>query len=101
MAPRHSINRMPLFQRAVRARAPTAAGRQIANNTTLGLTVHVNSGLPANLRSRTDLNGDGQLNDGPIWVSRNSAQSAESLTAISRSSAGSGPAGGSTRASCR
>ena len=56
-----------------RGAPPNSGWATIANNTTLGLTVHVNSGLPANLRSRTDLNGDGQLNDRPIWVSRNSA----------------------------
>jgi len=43
----------------------------ILKNTTVGAIVHADSGMPANLRSNLDLNGDGQSNDRPLDVSRN------------------------------
>ena len=53
---------------------PNRGWGTVLNDTTVGVTVHVNSGGPANLRSRIDLNGDGQLNDRPLGVSRNSVR---------------------------
>lgn len=44
----------------------------IANGNQLGLMLQFNSGLPINLRSATDLNGDGILADRPLFVGRNS-----------------------------
>jgi len=44
----------------------------IVNGNQLGLMMQVNSGLPVNLRSGTDLNGDGLLADRPLFVGRNS-----------------------------
>lgn len=44
----------------------------IVNGNQLGLMLQFNSGLPINLRSATDLNGDGVLADRPLFVGRNS-----------------------------
>ena len=44
----------------------------IVNGNQLGLMLQFNSGLPVNLRSATDLNGDGVLADRPLFVGRNS-----------------------------
>jgi hypothetical protein len=44
----------------------------IVNGNQLGLMLQLNSGLPVNLRSATDLNGDGVLADRPLFVGRNS-----------------------------
>ena len=44
----------------------------IVNGNQLGLMLQLNSGLPMNLRSATDLNGDGVLADRPLFVGRNS-----------------------------
>ncbi len=44
----------------------------IVNDNQLGLMLQFNSGLPVNLRSATDLNGDGVLADRPLFVGRNS-----------------------------
>lgn len=44
----------------------------IVNGNQLGLMLQFNSGLPVNLRSATDLNGDGLLADRPLFVGRNS-----------------------------
>ncbi|WP_291988046.1 TonB-dependent receptor [Luteitalea sp.] len=44
----------------------------IVNGNQLGLMMQFNSGLPLNLRSATDLNGDGVLADRPLFVGRNS-----------------------------
>lgn len=43
----------------------------IVNGNQLGLMLQFNSGLPVNLRSSTDLNGDGVLADRPLFVDRN------------------------------
>jgi hypothetical protein len=44
----------------------------IVNGNQVGLMLQFNSGLPVNLRSSTDLNGDGVLADRPLFVGRNS-----------------------------
>ncbi len=44
----------------------------IVNGNQLGLMLQFNSGLPVNLRSAADLNGDGVLADRPNFVGRNS-----------------------------
>jgi len=44
----------------------------LVNGNQLGLMMQFNSGLPVNLRSATDLNGDGVLADRPLFVGRNS-----------------------------
>ena len=45
----------------------------MANNQ-LGLILQANSGLPFNIRSRTDLNLDGVTNDRPNGIERNSGR---------------------------
>ena len=57
-----------------RGAAAHAGWTALLKETTVGLTAHVNSGLPANLRSQLDLNADAQTNDRPLGVSRNSAR---------------------------
>jgi TonB dependent receptor-like, beta-barrel len=49
-------------------------GTYLANNNQLGIIVQANSGLPFNIRSNRDLNGDGQQNDRPLGVERNSGR---------------------------
>ncbi len=46
-------------------------GAYLANNNQLGIVVQANSGLPFNIRSNRDLNGDGVNNDRPLYVERN------------------------------
>src|SRR5215203_5180276 len=46
----------------------------IANNNQLGVILQANSGLPFNIRSRTDLNQDGVTNDRPNGIERNSGR---------------------------
>jgi hypothetical protein len=58
--------------------APEVAGAgwaaALANNNQLGLILQANSGLPFNIRSRTDLNQDGVTNDRPNGIERNSGR---------------------------
>jgi hypothetical protein len=58
--------------------APEVAGTgwavAVANNNQLGLILQANSGLPFNIRSRTDLNQDGVTNDRPNGFERNSGR---------------------------
>jgi len=49
-------------------------GTYLANNNQLGIIVQANSGLPFNIRSNRDLNGDGVQNDRPLGVERNSGR---------------------------
>jgi hypothetical protein len=49
-------------------------GAYLANNTQLGIIVQANSGLPFNIRSNLDLNGDGLSNDRPLGVERNAGR---------------------------
>jgi hypothetical protein len=51
-----------------------------ANNNQIGLIVQANSGLPFNIRSNLDLNKDGQLNDRPLGVDRNTGSLGTLLT---------------------
>jgi len=44
----------------------------LANHNQLGVIIQANSGLPFNIRSNRDLNGDGVTNDRPLGISRNS-----------------------------
>lgn len=44
----------------------------ILNGNQIGLMMQFNSGLPVNLRSNLDLNGDGVLADRPLGIGRNS-----------------------------
>ena len=46
----------------------------LANNNQLGVILQANSGLPFNIRSRTDLNQDGVINDRPTRFERNSGR---------------------------
>lgn len=46
----------------------------VANNNQFGLIIQTNSGLPFNIRSNLDLNGDGFSNDRPLGVERNSGR---------------------------
>jgi len=58
--------------------APEVAGTgwaaALANHNQLGLILQANSGLPFNIRSRTDLNQDGVTNDRPNGIERNSGR---------------------------
>jgi hypothetical protein len=49
-------------------------GAYLANNNQLGVIIQANSGLPFNIRSNRDLNGDGLSNDRPLGVERNSGR---------------------------
>ncbi len=49
-------------------------GAAIWNNNQLGVIVQANSGLPFNIRSNLDLNGDGVLNDRPNGLERNAGR---------------------------
>ena len=50
------------------------AGAMLINNNQLGVILQANSGLPFNIRSNLDLNLDGQLNDRPLGIERNSGR---------------------------
>jgi hypothetical protein len=52
----------------------TRAGAAIWNNNQLGVILQANSGLPFNIRSNLDLNGDGLLNDRPNGLERNAGR---------------------------
>ncbi|HET7698494.1 MAG TPA: TonB-dependent receptor [Vicinamibacterales bacterium] len=52
----------------------TRAGAAIWNNNQVGIILQANSGLPFNIRSNFDLNGDGILNDRPIGLERNAGR---------------------------
>jgi len=54
--------------------APTRSGAAIWNNNQVGIILQANSGLPFNIRSNLDLNGDGVLNDRPISLERNAGR---------------------------
>jgi hypothetical protein len=47
---------------------------KLANNNQLGIIVFWNSGLPFNIRSTQDLNLDGQTNDRPVFLDRNTGR---------------------------
>jgi len=49
-------------------------GAYLANHNQLGVIIQANSGLPFNIRSNRDLNGDGVLNDRPLGVERNTGR---------------------------
>lgn len=49
-------------------------GAKLANNNLLALIVQANSGLPYNIRARTDLNADGITADRPNDIERNSGE---------------------------
>jgi hypothetical protein len=49
-------------------------GAYFANNNQLGFIIQANSGLPFNIRSNRDLNGDGVTNDRPLGVERNTGR---------------------------
>jgi hypothetical protein len=49
-------------------------GAYLANNNQVGIVIQANSGLPFNIRSNVDLNGDGLQNDRPLFVERNSGR---------------------------
>ncbi len=55
-------------------------GALLANNNQIGLVVQANSGLPFNIRSNRDLNGDGLNNDRPLFVGRNTGRLGNVLT---------------------
>ena len=50
------------------------AGAMLINSNQLGVILQANSGLPFNIRSNLDLNLDGQLNDRPLGIERNSGR---------------------------
>ncbi|MBS1818030.1 MAG: TonB-dependent receptor [Acidobacteria bacterium] len=57
---------------------PTVSGdgalAYLANHNQLGVIIQANSGLPFNIRSNRDLNGDGVLNDRPLGIERNAGR---------------------------
>ncbi len=58
--------------------APRVSGSsfwdRLADNNQLGLVVTWNSGLPFNIRSNQDLNLDGNTNDRPLFIDRNTGR---------------------------
>jgi hypothetical protein len=54
--------------------AATRSGAWLLNNNQLGIILQANSGLPFNIRSNLDLNGDGVLNDRPLGLERNAGR---------------------------
>ena len=52
----------------------TTAGAALWNHNQLGIILQANSGLPFNVRSTLDLNGDGVANDRPLGVERNAGR---------------------------
>ncbi len=48
------------------------AVRALLNGNEIGVLLQINSGLPVNIRSNADLNGDGVMSDRPLNVTRNS-----------------------------
>jgi hypothetical protein len=46
----------------------------LLNNNQVGFIFQANSGLPFNIRSNLDLNGDGVTNDRPLYVGRNTGR---------------------------
>ena len=46
----------------------------LLNNNQIGLIMQANSGLPFNIRSNLDLNRDGQTNDRPLGIDRNTGR---------------------------
>jgi hypothetical protein len=46
--------------------------RALLSGNEIGVLIQINSGLPVNIRSNLDLNGDGVLSDRPIGITRNS-----------------------------
>jgi hypothetical protein len=52
----------------------SGAGVAALNNNQVGVILQANSGLPFNIRSNRDLNVDGQLNDRPNGIERNSGR---------------------------
>jgi hypothetical protein len=52
----------------------THAGSAIWNNNQLGIILQANSGLPFNIRSNLDLNGDSLTNDRPLGLERNAGR---------------------------
>ncbi|MBI3401132.1 MAG: TonB-dependent receptor [Acidobacteria bacterium] len=49
-----------------------AVVRQLLSGNELGVLIQLNSGLPVNIPSNRDLNGDGVSSDRPLFVARNS-----------------------------
>ncbi|HUR32737.1 MAG TPA: TonB-dependent receptor [Vicinamibacterales bacterium] len=49
-------------------------GAYLANHNQLGIIIQANSGLPFNIRSNRDLNGDGVTNDRPLGIERNAGR---------------------------
>jgi hypothetical protein len=49
-------------------------GARLADNNQLGIIVTWNSGLPFNIRSNLDLNFDGNTNDRPLNIDRNTGR---------------------------
>ncbi|MGE5244744.1 MAG: TonB-dependent receptor [Betaproteobacteria bacterium] len=54
------------------SRSSNAVVRQLLSGNEIGVLLQFNSGLPRNIQSNLDLNGDGVLSDRPLFVSRNS-----------------------------
>ncbi|HEV3059383.1 MAG TPA: TonB-dependent receptor [Vicinamibacterales bacterium] len=52
--------------------SPNRVVRALADGNEIGVLLQINSGLPVNIRSNLDLNGDGVLSDRPLNVTRNS-----------------------------
>ena len=56
-------------------------GAKLLNNNQLGLILQANSGLPFNIRTNRDLNGDGNAaNDRPLGIGRNTGRLGSSVT---------------------
>jgi hypothetical protein len=67
---RHSFNGNIVYTSV--NHSSNAVVRQLLSGNELGVLIQVNSGLPFNLPSNRDLNGDGVSSDRPIGIARNS-----------------------------
>jgi len=67
----HTLAISSVYQPSV---AGDGIGAYLANNNQLGIIIQANSGLPFNIRSNRDLNGDGVNNDRPLGVERNAGR---------------------------
>jgi hypothetical protein len=67
----HTLSVSTVLAPAVGGSGPRA---MLLNNNQLGIILQANSGLPFNIHSTADLNKDGQLNDRPNGIERNSGR---------------------------
>jgi carboxypeptidase family protein/TonB-dependent receptor-like protein len=67
---RHSFNGNVVYQ--TESHSSNAIVRQLLSGNQIGVLLQINSGLPVNIGSNRDLNGDGVSSDRPLFIARNS-----------------------------